>query len=270
MEGNTKLYEDFKKKAILKFGNKYDYSLVIYINNCTKIIIICPLHGKFLQTPQDHLRRSKYGCPKCNGRITNTEEFIVKAKSIHGDYYDYSIVEYKNSHMKIEIICKLHGIFKIAPNDHLSGKQGCYNCGKEKTKNKLKLSLKEFIVKANLVHKNKYLYDLVTYKNYETKILILCEKHGVFKQTPHNHLKGKGCRKCMKNNYSRKQIKWLESIMKKENIHIKHAENGGEFEIPWTRLKADGYCKETNTIFEYNGCVFHACLKCYKPYNFNP
>src|SRR5579885_1686431 len=101
MSKNNKFFNEFIKKAIKKFGNKYNYSLVIYINNRTKIIIICPIHGKYLQTPQDHLTRSKYGCPKCNSRISNKEEFIIKAKSIHGDFYDYSIVEYINATTKI-------------------------------------------------------------------------------------------------------------------------------------------------------------------------
>lgn len=45
----------FISKAILVHGNKYDYSKVEYINNHTKVCIICPEHGEFWQTPNNHL-----------------------------------------------------------------------------------------------------------------------------------------------------------------------------------------------------------------------
>ena len=72
-------------------------------------------------------------------------------------------------------------------------------------------------------------------------------------------------------NYSIKAIKWLEYIMMNNNINIKHACNGGEtvIKINGKSLKVDGYCKETNTIYQFHGCYFHGCLKCYNELTIN-
>ena len=84
-----------------------------------------------------------------------TEEFIKKAKSIHGDEYDYSLVEYTNSYSKVNIICLKHGKFEQTPNNHLNG-NGCPNCIKNKKTNTI-----DFIEKSKIIHGNKYDYDLV-------------------------------------------------------------------------------------------------------------
>ncbi len=108
-------------------GDKYDYSDVIYVNNRSKIKIICPEHGMFQQTPTRHL--SGDGCPSCNGGIVlDVNEFIERAVLLQGKTYDYSECVYINSQTKIKIICSEHGIFRMKPNNHLSG-QGCPECG---------------------------------------------------------------------------------------------------------------------------------------------
>lgn len=127
---------EFIEKSNKAHNNKYDYSLVEYKNNITKITIICPEHNRFQQRPQDHL--NKLGCPKCginkraNSRTSDTEEFIKKATSIHETKYDYSKVKYKKSNLNVTIICKQHGEFKQKPNDHLSNKNGCPICSESK------------------------------------------------------------------------------------------------------------------------------------------
>ena len=79
--------EEFIKKAIEKYNNKYDYSKVKYINNRTKVCIICPIHGEFMQTPCDHLC-GVAGCPECGRELAaktrslTTEEFIKRAKEM--------------------------------------------------------------------------------------------------------------------------------------------------------------------------------------------
>lgn len=118
--------ELFVQKSKKQHGKKYDYSKVVYTHNRTKVCIICPIHGEFWQTPHDHCGGA--GCPMCNksNKLT-TETFISKAKEKHGDKYDYSNVEYINSSTKIDVICPIHGVFKIAPAEHLQGK-GCAIC----------------------------------------------------------------------------------------------------------------------------------------------
>jgi hypothetical protein len=182
----------FIEKARLKHGDKYDYSLIEYANKISKVKIICSEHGIFEQRPDSHL--SGCGCQKCSGIYKpSTEEFVIKAKEIHGNKYDYSLVDYKKSNDKITIICPTHGNFETTPNNHLNGKD-CPNC---KGNLAIKLDTNEFIKKAKEIHANKYDYSLVDYKNFKSKVKINCDKHGVFEQTPFNHITNKhGCQIC--------------------------------------------------------------------------
>ncbi len=189
-----KTREEFIQDAREKHGDKYDYYKVEYVNNYTKVCIICPEHGEFWQGPKDHAKGQ--GCPKCNGKYAPTiEEWIVSARKVHGDKYDYSNVEYVNNATKVCIKCPKHGEFWQTPNSHLRC-HGCNKCAKEATGDRLRSSLPNFITKAHKVHGDKYDYSNVEYVNYETKVCIICPEHGEFWQTPHNHLNGKGCPKC--------------------------------------------------------------------------
>lgn len=125
-----------------------------------------------------------------------TEEFVQKARQVHGDKYDYSKVEYINNHTKICIICPIHGEFWQTPYKHICRKHGCPKCGIEKNHKSLRLTTEEFIVKAREVHGDKYDYSKVEYINNRTKICIVCPIHGEFWQTPGSHLQGQGCSMC--------------------------------------------------------------------------
>ena len=187
--------EDFIRRAKEVHGDKYDYSKVDYIDNRTKVCIICPEHGEFWQQPRNHLLGQ--ACPKCayktrwesRGRIT-TENFIKKARKVHGDKYDYSKVEYKGTHTKVCIICQEHGEFLQTPHNHLHS-QGCLACSGRK-----QLTTEEFIRRAKEVHGDKYDYSKVEYINSHTKVKIICPIHGEFEQEPNSHLEGKGCPNC--------------------------------------------------------------------------
>ena len=122
-----KTKDEFIKDAIEIHNDKYDYSKVEYVNNRTKVCIICPKHGEFWMKPNSHL--SGQGCPKCSGvaKLT-TEEFVERAKQIHGDKYDYSKVNYVNARTKVCIICPEHGEFWVIPNDMLHKNVGCRKC----------------------------------------------------------------------------------------------------------------------------------------------
>ena len=125
-KGQTHSKEQFIIKAIEIHGNRYDYSQVSYKNSKEKVVIICKDHGPFSQLPVNHL--SGRGCPQCyNVKIPSTEEWIEKAKLVHGDKYDYSKVLYKNAHEKVQIVCDQHGTFFQAPTNHLNF-QGCPKC----------------------------------------------------------------------------------------------------------------------------------------------
>jgi len=240
---NTKY---FIQKAKEKHNNKYDYSLVNYINNYIKVKIICSKHGEFLQRPNDHL--SDKGCPKCNGGVKlNCEEFIEKAKIKHSDKYDYSLVDYINSITNVKIICSIHGIFKQKPANHLRGCI-CQKCAAIKKANNRKKSCEEFIEQSNRIHNNKYNYSLVEYKHDKIKVNIICSKHGEFLQKPNHHLNGNGCPKC---NDSKGEKNIKKFLMEKD---IKH-ECQKTFNncINERKLFFDFYLPEQNICIEYDG-----------------
>ena len=200
---SKKTTKEFIENAKLIHGDKYDYSLVNYVNSKTKVKIICPIHGEFEQIPNNHLKGAK--CFKCKiDKLTtlnkiSVDEFIDKAKLIHGDKYDYSLVEYVTTYTKVKIICPIHGEFEQSPNSHLRG-SNCHECAKitgssKLSKNKL-MSLDTFINKAITIHGEKYDYSESEYIHSNKKIKIICPIHGGFEQTPAIHLRGSGCNIC--------------------------------------------------------------------------
>jgi len=182
----------FIEKAKKINGDKYDYSLVEYVNNHTKIKIICPEHGVFEQTPGNHINR-KSGCPNCKNTLT-TIDFIEKAKKIHGDKYDYSLVKYVDTKTKVKIICPNHGIFEQTPMGHYNS--GCVKCSYEKRSNNNKLTTIDFIEKAKKIHGDKYDYSKTKYYGNNLSLKIICQIHGEFEQEANSHLQGAGCKKC--------------------------------------------------------------------------
>ena len=187
--------EEFIIKAKEIHGDVYDYSKVNYINNQTNVVIICKTHGPFEQIPSSHVSQGSR-CSACSGRKKlNTESFIVKAKEIHGDVYDYSKVVYINAHTNIVIICKSHGSFEQTPTGHLRG-SGCRTCGHETTGKLRRLNTERFIVKAQKIHGDMYDYSKVDYVKSNENVIIICKKHGEFEQQPLNHLMKRGCVDC--------------------------------------------------------------------------
>lgn len=198
---------EFIEKARKIHGNKFDYSKVEYINNHTKVCIICPIHGVFFQTPNSHLQGAQ--CPLCAhpSKRKSTEEFVEEARRQHGDKYDYSLVEYKTNSTKVKIICPIHGIFEQKPLNHLRGQQ-CPKCvGKNKTTN-------EWVELAKTIHGDKFDYSECEYINARTKVCVICPKHGKFYPKPNDHLRGSGCPWCR---MSKLEIK-LENILNTQNI----------------------------------------------------
>ncbi len=125
--------ERFISDAIAAHGDKYDYTEVEYVNALSNVKIVCPVHGPFLQKPANHVRG--VGCSKCSDivaadkRRLSTEEFIERAREIHGGKYDYSKAVYITGHDKVEIICPEHGVFWQSAVNHTKGnKAGCPGC----------------------------------------------------------------------------------------------------------------------------------------------
>jgi len=234
-----------------KFGDIYDYSKLNYIDINSKITIICPEHGEFQIFPRNYLK-SKVGCPKCAHKIKgmnkikkNSKVFVIKAKDVHKNKYDYSKVEYKGAHNKVCIICPEHGEFWQTPSAHLYG-QGCPTCAKIKAKESQIKNTDWFLKQAKIVHGDRYDYSKSNYKGSFEKIEIICPVHGSFWQTSASHLSGCGCPKC-KNKSQSELFTRLKCVFFKEHIEYEASPkwlNGQFFDI---------YFPKYNVAIEYNG-----------------
>jgi len=249
--GKSRLTTDeFIKKASNIHNNKYDYSKVEYTNKSTKVIIICPEHGEFLQTPDDHANKPA-GCPKCKSKkiiethLYTQEQFLNKAILLHGTLYNYEKFKYIHNTKKGIIICSIHGEFEQSPKNHLQGK-GCAKCGILKNKESQTYSKEKFLEDSIKIHGNKYTYNLENYNSYSSYIEIFCEKHGSFIQKALNHATmGQGCPRC----YLKSQNKLFEKLQETFNEVIKL-----EASPEWLNSQRfDIYLPKYNIAIEYNG-----------------
>ena len=169
--------EQFISKAYQFHGDRYNYDSVDYINNYTKVKILCKEHGIFEQRPGDHLKGQ--GCPKCSAinigkaHVSNKQKFIEKASIMHKNKYKYDEVQYKGSHMKVKIRCPIHGIFEQMPWAHLAG-AGCPLCGNISTGQKQVMGKAEFIERAKQIHGDVYDYSKSFYIDAVTNTTIIC------------------------------------------------------------------------------------------------
>jgi hypothetical protein len=242
--------EEFIRRSRIIHNDKYEYDKINFIDAQTEVEITCKIHGSFFQSPTRH---SRYGCPRCGNAVRfTTEEFIEKARKIHGDKYIYTKVNYKNALTEVEIICPKpeHGSFFQSPNRHYS--YGCPVCAGNQ-----RLTTEIFIERSRLVHGDKYIYNKTNYINRYTKVIITCPRHGDFKQQPANHWNGCGCRKCTMNCISKKEIAWI-ILLNNPNIKTQHRIN-----INNTYINVDGFDPITNTVYEFYGDFWHGNPKVY-------
>lgn len=189
--------EKFIEKAVAKHGDRYDYSKSVYTTAKDKLIIICRTHGEFMQEAYSHTIGT--GCPSCARRNLESS-FEEEARKIHGDYYDYSLVDYKGNNKKVKIICKKHGLFEQTPSNHLMGKR-CSLCA-FKSRAKLKtFPFSEFERRSKEVHGGIYTYYENEYLGVRSKTRISCRKHGDFHQEARLHMNGAVCPECAKDGY---------------------------------------------------------------------
>ena len=258
-EKRRKTNEQFilEAKNIHKYENNipiYDYSQVNYISTHKKVNIICKIHGSFEQCPSDHL--SGKGCNNCaiinraKKQTFKKEEFIQKAKEVHGDKYDYSQTDYINSQTKITLKCNIcEYIFEQQPNSHLQG-CGCDKCARMINHENQKLTKEEITERGKKTHGDKFDYSLINYINIHIPIKIKCNKcNNVFEQLVANHIKqNKGCPFCDCRITEKILHNYLKTIY--PNI-IK------EFKQKWCKCKKylpfDECITELNIIIELDG-----------------
>lgn len=184
--------EKFIAKATAKHGDRYDYSKSVYTTAKGKLIIICRVHGEFMQEAYSHTIGT--GCPSCARRNLESS-FEEEARKIHGDHYDYSLVDYESTNKKVKIICKKHGLFEQTPSNHLMGKR-CSLCA-FKSRAKLKtFPFSEFERRSKEVHGGIYTYYENEYLGVRSKTRISCRDHGDFYQEARLHMTGTACPIC--------------------------------------------------------------------------
>lgn len=190
-----------------------------------------------------------------------TDEFVERAKRVHGNRYDYSHTNYITNKKQLMVKCNIHGKFKQTPNHHLSG-CGCPKCGfgsvNRKNINRSDYSKKkiEFIKRIKKIHKDRYDYSKVEFLSSHTKITIICKKHGEFQQLAYQHLNGHGCPKCkfekilpklQKNCVSKSESHFLNYIKVQPKHRYKYIDD----------FYVDGFDPKTNTIYEFLGDYWH-------------
>lgn len=245
----------------------FDYSKINYINNYTKIEIICKEHGTFVIRPTELLEG--YGCRKCKIikiKKENLKKYIERSNTIHNNKYDYSKVIFNTITDKVTIICPIHGEFRQTLHEH-TNESGCPKCAHN-------YNNKNWIDLFNQKHKNKYSYENFIYEKSNIKVKVNCSIHGEFKLLTSTHLKGVGCPDCANINrrlsrlervsrdkfegnqvvpsYNEKGCNIFNKISEKQNIHIQHAMNGGEYYIKKLGYWLDGYDIINNIAYEYD------------------
>jgi Zn finger protein HypA/HybF involved in hydrogenase expression len=239
--------ENFKAKARLVHGDRYDYSKSIYIHSKTKMLIRCTIHDIwFSQSANSHL--NKHGCPECgkDAKKLTKIEFISRSEALfEPGKYTYDKVVYINSYTKVIITCTIHGDFTQEPSMHLNGNE-CPKCADDLRR----LTNEKFIRKSELKHGKLYDYSYVEYINAHSKVKIRCTKHGFFETTATSHLGGSGCPEC---NASRGEVAisvWLSG----NNIDFKsqysYVDLKGKRKSP---LKFDFYIPSLNILIEFDG-----------------
>lgn len=220
----------FKDRVFQMYDDKYDTSLVDYINNETEVTLICPEHGEFRIRPKILLvgvtrsngtKLPPHGCWKCCGMIPPSEkkkpmtadEFFLKMNEIYGDRFDFSHSEFNGMNKSVVYVCKEHGEQKSRVATLLKGK-GCDYCSGRLFWGP------DFERRAREKHGDKYDYSKVgEIKGMKSVVTIICPKHGEFRQRVDLHLLGYGCRECVgypnKKTPQQRCDEWIKKCIKK-------------------------------------------------------
>lgn len=247
--------EAFITKARQVHGLKYLYEKTIYVKSKQKVLITCFEHGDFEQLPNSHLNGS--GCPSCGKnkqdsiKKLSVQNVMRKCIETHGDTYDYSLVKFNKVSDKVSIVCKEHGVFQQSLINHYRG-HGCPSCGKKSMGDTQKMSKDTFIKKSRKVHGNKYEYDLSMFKDYRSKIKILCKKHGWFTQSAENHYSsGAGCPSCA--GRSSKGETEIFELLKSLGFDCHRSDRK-----TIKPLELDIVIPDLKIAIEYNGLIWHS------------
>lgn len=253
-----KAFEEFEEQANFIHNNKYHYDKESYINTQTKTKIICPIHGEFWQTPNNHLNGR--GCSKCNGMNISSNERIKCAKTLYNGFYDYSKSDFNRVKENTTVICPIHGEFITTYDRHVNQHQGCPKCGGTR-----KLTQEEFIEKLKETFGDKYDYSKTEYINMRTKVTLICPIHGDFVKMPMELLYNKcGCPQCIKDNKISVLEEEIKNCLDKHNIKYEQYKS-----FEWLgKLSYDFYLPDYNAAIECQGKQHFGQGGWSKDYNF--
>lgn len=194
-------FSDFVRRAVEVHGDRYIYAEDTYTGMSELTAITCTRHGLFLQKPTNHVAQGQ-GCRKCSdlarGEISRgtLEVFLKQASGIHGAVYDLSKVVYATSKTKVEIVCRDHGSFWVIPNNFISNKSGCPQCGRTLVGQRSRHDRESYLARFREAHGNKFKYGEIDYSGPVATIVVTCPDHGDFKTIVAGHVNGIGCAKC--------------------------------------------------------------------------
>lgn len=261
---------EFIEKAKIVHGEKYSYANTLYTRAAEPVVVTCASHGDFTLIASRHLTGN--GCRPCwlerCGTYTKLtpDDFIEKSKSVHGDFYDYSLSKYIKSSVPVDIVCKLHGVFQQKPSNHLAGR-GCQECGKTKKSESLNKGVDFFIRRSIDAHGDRYDYSKSVYVLAKIKIEIGCRIHGSFWMTPNAHTNGQGCTKCADEFNARKRLKPFSEFL--SQAHAAH-----ESKYQYTESTYSGDSRKLEIICADHGSFWQSpnshlkgrgCPKCSVP-----
>lgn len=251
----------------------YDFSEVAYVDAHTKVRVGCPLHGVFFQTPCGLL--TKYGCPqcgrerKCKSLSSTQQEFLRKARAVHGNRYGYDSVQYVDCHTPVIIHCTKHGEFRQKPLTHLTGRK-CRACGIEERNASLFGSLEDFRQRATETHQGRYTYEESVYRGAHAPLTIHCTVCGTsFRQTPAKHLKGQGCKSCSLRQAGERGRNTQEHVLKQ--FHASHGNryDYSQMEYTGSKSKVAIGCPKHGIFWQYpfDHISGHGCPSCVHLYS---
>lgn len=249
--------KDYLKRVEDRFGETFQLDLITF--NGDKVTVVCDKHGEFSKNKHDFLRSK--GCPTCARKKTSIACWVKSSREKHNDAFDYSLVKELRGNEPVPIICKEHGVFNQNPIRHKAGANGCKPCSLrglcEKRKKTQECLISDFVK----VHGCEYDYSEVVYVNVKEKVSIVCKHHGVFRQTPDNHLQGQGCPACSLDTPFKKTgyISRCKKTKGRSNIYIILCYNDDErfFKIGITNTSLGiRYSKVDSLPYEYTELLF--------------
>lgn len=252
---NKLTLEAFIANARAVYGDAYDYSKVVYVGNKQKVEVVCPAHGSFWVTPNNHMR-GKSGCPTCKGESVARRNkkpiahFEARMRLIHGDKYSYDWETMTHSRKPMRIECREHGWFVQSPHSHASGR-GCPDCWEAKRRHARMLGADTIASRVTTLKPGVRLVKVP--ERTADHITYICPDCGSsIKQKTNDVINtGIGCPVC--SHRVTKPVLYLQKFIEAHGF-----ETVLEYSPDWLGRKSlDLYVPEANFAIEFNGAWCH-------------